>query len=167
VTWTENKLKAAELLGLDPENPRHRELLEKCISDAQAPPPVRGRPKGTCKYSDEALSTMAYFIDLLKAVHSRRGRVSDEELLVRGLWGIGGQIIRCNAYEADLNEWGLSDHAMENTLVLLPVGEGKLLATCVLQKEGEPDTPVDIGEANPPAKARPRVEMAGDKRGTN
>jgi hypothetical protein len=144
VTWTENKQKAADLLGLDPENPRHRVLLEKCISDAQAPPPARGRPKGSSKYSEEALSTMAHLVDCLKAVHSRLGRVSDEELLVRGLWGVGGQIIRCNAYESDLKEWGPLDRTMENTIVLLPTGELRFSAICLLRKDEKSQTPLDI-----------------------
>jgi hypothetical protein len=140
--WTKDKLWAAKILGLDPENPRHRDLLERCIGDAQAPLPVRGRPRGTVRYSDEALSTMAYLVDLLKAIHSRRfGRLSDEELLGHGLWGIGGQIVRCSA---DPKEWGFSDLSLENTITLLPVGTVKPLAVCLLQKEGGPETPLDI-----------------------
>jgi hypothetical protein len=140
-------MKAAQLLGLDPENPRHRDLLEKCISDAQAPPPARGRPKGSAKYSEEALSTMADLVDWLKAVYSRDGRVSDEVLLGRGLWGINGQIIRSNGREADLKERSPLDLSMENTIMLHPVGEveGEVepFALCLLQKEGEADTPLD------------------------
>jgi hypothetical protein len=143
--WTKDKLAAARLLGLDPENPRHRNLLEKCISDAEVPLPVRGRPKGTGKYSDEALSAMAYLIDLLEAIHSHRlGQLSDEELLSHGLWGVGGRIIRCNGSESELKQWGLSDHTMENTMVLLPAGEVKSLAIRLAQEDEKSETPLEM-----------------------
>ena len=79
---------------------------------------------------------MAYLVDLLKAIHSRHARVSDEELLGHGLWGIGGQIIRCNAYPADLNDLGYSDLAMKNTIILLPLAS-KISLLCALCRKKE------------------------------
>jgi hypothetical protein len=117
------------------------------------PPIVAGSARacgrGSGKYSDEALSTMAQLVDTLKAMHANpngrfRVRLSDEELLGHGLWGIGGQIIRCKTYEATLNELGPSDLSMQNTIVFLPNGAVRLSALCLVGKEGEPDTPLEI-----------------------
>ena len=65
---TEDMRRAAALLGLDPENPRHRDLLAKCIDKALAQPPARGRPKGTGIWDDAKLSGLAHLVDFLKNV---------------------------------------------------------------------------------------------------
>jgi hypothetical protein len=53
-------------------------------------------------------------------------------------------MVRCNAYQADLKEWGPTDRTMENTIVLLPIGEVKGQALCLIQKEGDADTPLGM-----------------------
>jgi hypothetical protein len=100
--WTENMLKAAELLGLDPENPRHRDLLEKCIGDAQAPPPTRGRPKGSTISNDD-LAGFALFVDTIKPLLSEAldAPVGDREALKFVIGTFPGRVVGCEEPEMD------------------------------------------------------------------
>jgi hypothetical protein len=91
VTWTKDLLQAAAKLGLDPENPRHRDLLAKCIDKALAQPPARGRPKGTGTWDDRSLMYFAYGIDLQKKIYSDHGGLVSDECLLDGAF-FGGLV---------------------------------------------------------------------------
>jgi hypothetical protein len=96
--WTEDMLRGLALLGLDPENPRHRDPVAKFIERARAEPPAppvqsppRGRPKGSGVWKDDDLVNLAAFVDFLKKPHLLfDGAPSDTDVLRAGLWGFGG-----------------------------------------------------------------------------
>jgi hypothetical protein len=77
--WTDEQLRAMATLGLDPENPRHRDLLAKFIEQARARPASRGRPKGTSYWDDAMLAMLAQAIDYEKKQYSHP--MSDEQQL--------------------------------------------------------------------------------------
>jgi len=94
MNWTEDILQAAAKLGLDPENPRHRDLLAKCIDEALAQPPTRGRPKGTGTWNDADLSRLAFAVDFIKKVEAKAtGFIhTDGSLLDGAVFGFGCSI---------------------------------------------------------------------------
>ena len=85
--WTKELLEAAELLGFDPENPKHRALLEEAKDRAAARP--RGRPKGS-GVSDDDLAVFALMIDRLKPALKA---TNDKEALKRIVVHIGGRVL--------------------------------------------------------------------------
>ena len=85
--WTKELLEAAELLGFDPENPKHRALLEEAKDRAAARP--RGRPKGS-GVSDDDLAVFALMIDRLKPALKA---TNDKEALKRIVVRIGGRVL--------------------------------------------------------------------------
>lgn len=78
--WTEKMARAAELLGLDSENPKHRVLLEKCVAGALKP--GRGRPPGSVVLDEDTLIHFALSVDKLKDMLVKSGvDVTYDELL--------------------------------------------------------------------------------------
>ena len=101
MTWPENKVKAAALLGLDPENPQHRAALEECVKKVLKKKP-RGRPKGT-SLSDEELAGFALFVDAINPLLSEavNAAVSDREALKFVTGTFPGRAVRCDEPEMD------------------------------------------------------------------
>jgi hypothetical protein len=54
--WTAEMAEAAEILQLDPEDERHRALIQGCVEGARR---KRGRPKGTTIWDDGTLANIA------------------------------------------------------------------------------------------------------------
>jgi hypothetical protein len=60
--WTIEMAKAAELLGLDPDDEHHRRSLLEGVRQARA---TRGRPKGSVYWTDEKLLELGGIVDKL------------------------------------------------------------------------------------------------------